>query len=158
MIITDIMNREKPIYFSFAKAKIVDKSYSFLSNFYPSPFTKDGTVYQTVEHFFQSEKFTDAEKKHSVVTAKSPTIAKRLGRKWKVDPAEWELKKEQIMKTALELKFSQNQDLKDKLIATSNRPLIEYSKRDKYWGGSIAGAKNRLGILLMELRDSLSSN
>ena len=71
------------------------------------------------------------------------------------------------MKTALTAKFAQHSDLKDKLLATGDRPLAEADPRDKEWGiGTSADTskakdpakwpgQNRLGTLLMEIRTQL---
>ena len=53
-------------------------------------------------------------------------------------------------------KFTQSQDLKDKILGTGNRKLIEHTDRDKYWGdGGNGEGQNRLGIILMKVRDEL---
>ncbi len=60
------------------------------------------------------------------------------------------------MYEGLRAKFSQNKELKDKLLATGQAKLVEHTDRDKYWGdGGNGEGKNRLGILLMKLRDEL---
>lgn len=58
------------------------------------------------------------------------------------------------MKKALIYKFSQNPDMLKKLIQTGSDKLVEYSMKDPYWGGMLENSKNRLGALLMELRDN----
>lgn len=54
----------------------------------------------------------------------------------------------------LRAKFTQNKKLAEKLLATGNRQLREHTGRDRYWGdGGVKNiGKNRMGILLMELR------
>ena len=60
------------------------------------------------------------------------------------------------MKKALTAKFTQNPDLKAKLLATGNRALVEANPTDAYWGyGRTKKGKNRMGILLQQLRDEL---
>lgn len=62
------------------------------------------------------------------------------------------------MKKCLLAKFEQNYDLKIKLLGTGDAILIESSPRDEYWGsGKYNMGKNKLGRLLMEVRDSLLS-
>ena len=49
--------------------------------------------------------------------------------------------------------------LKELLINTGDAFLIEASPVDSYWGeGKYGTGKNRLGILLMKLRDELKEN
>lgn len=58
------------------------------------------------------------------------------------------------MYEGLRHKFTQNKELKQKLLETGDRKIIEHTDRDKYWGdGGNGEGKNRLGILLMKLRD-----
>lgn len=50
------------------------------------------------------------------------------------------------MYEGLRHKFSQNTDLKNKLIATGSKKIVEHTKRDSYWGdGGDGSGKNRLG-------------
>lgn len=58
------------------------------------------------------------------------------------------------MLCGLRAKFTQNENLKKKLLETGDRILREHTGRDKYWGdgGKKFTGKNRLGFLLMEVR------
>lgn len=58
------------------------------------------------------------------------------------------------MMQGLRAKFSQNEDILQKLLATGDRVLREHTGADKYWGdGGVKNTgKNRLGVLLMKLR------
>ena len=79
----------------------------------------------------------------------------------------WEEEKESVMYDAIYHKFSQNEDLKEKLLSTGNKILVEASPYDKYWGVGLSSesesilnpnewkGSNRLGFLLMELREQL---
>ena len=50
-------------------------------------------------------------------------------------------------------------NLRDKLLATENRHLYENSPYDYYWGiGKEHTGKNRLGELLMQVRDELQQS
>ena len=58
---------------------------------------------------------------------------------------------------ALQAKFTQHKDLKELLLSTKNRELVEHSPYDSYWGdGGDGSGKNKLGILLMKLRKDLT--
>ena len=71
--------------------------------------------------------------------------------------SEWEEMKEDIMFKALQAKFAQHEKLKRMLVDTKDRQLVERSPYDSYWGdGGDGSGKNRLGVLLMRLRDNLT--
>ena len=129
-----------------------------LSNLYPSPFTLDGKVWPSVEHYFQSQKFpTSPEYQEQIRTAKTPVNAKTLGGSSTVPVRpDWDTVQEDVMRKALNAKFTQNPVLKSVLLSTGDSPLQDASSTDAYWGvGRTKKGKNRLGILLIELRSSL---
>lgn len=70
-------------------------------------------------------------------------------------PENWPEIKEGIMLIGLRAKFEQNEKLLEKLLETGNRILREHTPRDKYWGdgGLKNTGKNRLGVLLMQVRE-----
>ena len=140
-----------PIFF-FRK----NRPFSELSNFAPGPFEVDGVRWPTVEHYFQAQKFNDPDYRERIRLAHSPLEARTLGQTRKVPiRSDWESVKEVVMKQGLRLKF-QNPQLRSLLLSTKARILIEDSPYDRYWGaGPDRKGKNRLGILLMEIRDEI---
>lgn len=137
---------------------VIDKfdgtEYGFLSNFYSSPIQYEGIVYPTVEHMFQALKALDIETRKKIANAATPGQAKRLGRSVALRE-DWEEVKIDVMRTALQLKFS-DPTLRAKLIATGEAELIEGNTwNDRFWGVCRGSGKNMLGLLLMELRSSL---
>ncbi|NYZ49218.1 N-glycosidase YbiA, partial [Escherichia coli] len=69
----------------------------------------------------------------------------------------WESVKEQVMRKALRAKFEQHPELRALLLATAPAKLVEHTENDAYWGdGGNGKGKNRLGYLLMELREQLA--
>jgi ribA/ribD-fused uncharacterized protein len=133
-----------------------NQPFSELSNFAPAAFEVDGIRWPTVEHYFQAQKFEDADYRERIRMAHSPMEAKTLGQTRKVPiRSDWESVKESVMRRALLLKF-QNPRFRSLLLSTKSRPLIEDSPYDRYWGaGADRKGKNRLGVLLMEIRDEL---
>jgi ribA/ribD-fused uncharacterized protein len=110
--------------------------------------------YPTNEHYFQSKKFAGKQYEMTVVEAKTPAECFKLGQTRQVPIREnWNEVKEEVMYQGLKLKFGQNADLKQKLLDTGNREIIEHTDKDHYWGDGLGKGKNRLGILLMQLRD-----
>jgi ribA/ribD-fused uncharacterized protein len=134
-------------------------AYQELSNFVPFGFEDDGVYWPTVEHYFQAQKFPGAENaayREKIRAAKTPKDAKALGRtRAVVIRPDWEEAKETIMLHALRRKFATG-ELQALLLATGDRPLIEGSPFDSYWGcGRTGKGKNRLGELLMLVRAEL---
>ena len=134
-----------PIYF-FSKSD----RYFWLSNFSSYGFEEDGVFWPTVEHYFQTQKFHDRDFQEKIRNAKSPKQAKALGQTRKIRIRnDWEAVKEDVMLNALRKKF-QSPKLRQMLLSTGKRELIENSTYDKYWGCGRGGrGKNRLGKLLM---------
>ena len=139
---------DTPLYF-YTKN---DPYYEF-SNFAPFGFEDEGVYWPTIEHYFQAQKFEDAEYRKRIQNARSAKDAKSLGQS-RAEPlrGDWEEIKEEVMKKALLGKFS-HAKLKNLLLSTDNRDLIEAAPSDYYWGcGKDGSGRNRLGELLMEVR------
>lgn len=133
-------------------------AYREFSNFFPSAFDLDGKRWPTVEHYFQAQKFTaNPEYQEEIRVAKTPEKAKSLGAtREKPIRADWDTVREDVMKKALQAKFTQNPDLKAKLLSTGTRTLVEANPTDAYWGyGRTKKGKNRMGVLLQQLRDEM---
>lgn len=153
------------------QASIVDKS--CLSQWFVAPFEIDGQVYQTAEHYMmaQKAKLFDASLFDEIVNASHPNEAKKLGRQVKnYDENVWQAQRFNIVVDANLAKFSQHTALKDFLIATQNRVLVEASPVDKIWGIGLAQEHahaeqpkhwkglNLLGFALMQVRQQLIDN
>lgn len=131
--------------------------YAFLSNFYPCFVTYEGIRYPSVEHAFQAAKTLDENERKRFAVMKTAADAKYFGRR--VDLREdWEQIKDDVMLECLRSKFS-NKELKEKLLSTQSRMLVEGNNHgDKYWGKVHGVGKNRLGELLMKVRSELNEN
>ena len=131
--------------------------YGCFSNFSRHAFELDGHNWPTSEHYFQAQKFAGTEHYGHVMRAKTPREAANIGRDRKrpLRP-DWEQIKEDGMRKALYAKFTTHQELKNVLLSTGDEKLIEKTTNDYYWGcGTNETGLNRLGVLLMELRDKL---
>jgi ribA/ribD-fused uncharacterized protein len=139
--------------------------HGFLSNFamLPAPgIWLDGLWWVTTEHYYQAQKVVWPDGSRNAATfarisgARHPGEAARLGRSAPLRP-DWRSVREGIMWLALLAKFTQILDLRNRLLATAPAVLIENSPRDAFWGvGADGTGKNRLGAMLMELRDVLA--
>lgn len=127
------------------------------SNFASFPIKIAGKVWPTSEHYFQAQKFTDTHYAEAIRRAKSPMVAARLGRDRKMPlRKDWESVKIGIMRQAVEAKFKQHSVLRELLLSTENRRIIEHTTNDHYWGdGGDGSGKNMLGKILMDIRANL---
>ena len=63
------------------------------------------------------------------------------------------------MTKIVELKFTQNEDLRAKLLETKDEPLEEGNTwGDKIWGTVNGEGKNLLGKILMKTREKIKNN
>ena len=125
--------------------------YAFLSNFFEAPVKFHGLRFRNNEAAFQSMKTSDREQ---FVNLRA-NEAKRLGRKVKLRE-DWESVKDNIMYEIVVEKFKQNQDLKFKLLDTGDAELVEGNWwNDTYWGVCEGVGENKLGKILMKVREEL---
>jgi len=135
----------------------VSDEFGCFSNFAPYPIQISGKTWPTSEHYFQAQKFQDAEYRERIRKNRSPAIAARMGRSRKQPlRGDWESVKVEIMRTALDAKFAQHEELAALLLATGEAAIVEHTERDSFWGdGGDGSGKNILGKLLMQIRDEL---
>jgi hypothetical protein len=135
----------------------VDKPYGFFSNFFKRKIIIDGKIWPTTEHFFQAMKFAGTQYEEYIRNLKTAREAADSGRdRTKPLRNDWESVKDDIMRTAIRAKFTQNEDLKALLLSTEGSLLVEHTENDSYWGdGGDGTGKNMLGKILMEVRNEL---
>ena len=146
----------------------VDKS--CFSQWFPRGFTIDEVYYKTAEHYMMAEKarLFDNEMVSEILNAKSTKEVKSLGRKVKnFDDKVWSEASFDVVVKGNMAKFSQHEDLKDFLLSTSKKIIVEASPYDKVWGiGMLADDEkasnplkwrglNKLGFALMVVRDEI---
>ena len=138
---------------------MIDKfngKYDFLSNYYVAPVTYNGLTFQSNEAAFQAQK-TLNEGQRRKFTRMAPNRAKAKGRNV-ILRSDWEEVKNKIMYEVCYAKFTQNPELKEKLLATGDEELIEGNTwHDTYWGVCNRRGKNKLGKILMRVREELSN-
>ena len=149
-------------------------SKSCFSQWYEASFEIDSVKYKTAEHYMMAEKarlFGDSDVLAQILAAEHPGAAKKLGRLVKgFQPETWLENRFEIVVRGNVAKFGQNPELKDFLIATGNRILVEASPRDRIWGIGLGQNNpdaedpckwrglNLLGFALMEVRNVLIAN
>ena len=130
--------------------------YAFLSNFWEVPVTYKGLTYGSNEAAFQAQKCMTEEEKMEF-TALRPSASKKLGRRVQLRP-DWEEVKVGIMEEIVRAKFTQNEDLKWRLIGTGDACLEEGNTwHDTCWGvdAKTGEGLNHLGKILMKVRKEL---
>ena len=133
--------------------------YHFLSNFFPTKIIIDGLEYNSTEHYFQSMKFTDPKIQEKVRNAPTPSIAKKIAKKFRKREDWYDISLD-VMERALRAKFNKP-DLRKKLIATGDMYLQEGNRwNDTFWGVDLktGKGKNHLGRLLMKIRTKIKTN
>ena len=140
-----------------APAKIAEfqGDYRFLSNFYPATVEFEGITYPTVEHAYQSAKTLDLNDRKRIAALPTPSDAKREGRKLKLRE-DWERVKFDVMERCVRYKFTHDAELRAKLLATGDAILEEGNNwGDQVWGVVNGVGENRLGKILMKVREEL---
>ena len=138
-----------------------------LDNDYISPFELDGHKWQTVEHYYQGNKFKSTNKDFYLLfsldsdskISKDVELAKAAGSKTgklktevvrskdiKIDPEFYGGNEEVVIEKGIYAKFSQNNDLKKLLLKTQTAKLLHYKR------GSEPEISNSLMIVRNRLR------
>ncbi|HEV7909306.1 MAG TPA: NADAR family protein [Pseudonocardiaceae bacterium] len=142
-----------------------------LSQWWEAPFSVEGITYRTAEHFMMERKarlFGDEVSAERVLAAAHPGEAKRHGREVRgFDGAVWEVNRYDIVVRANLAKFGQHEDLREFLLRTGDRVLVEASPVDAVWGIGVSADDERatrpsewpglnlLGQALMDVRAAL---
>lgn len=143
-----------------------------LSQWWPSPFSVDGVEYATAEHYMMAEKarlFGDEEILAEILAKPDPGRAKAFGRKIRgFDERVWAEHRYDIVVRGNIAKFSAHDDLREYLVSTGDKVLVEASPVDRIWGIGLAEEDpealrpsqwqglNLLGFALMDARAALA--
>lgn len=131
--------------------------YEFLRNDFPCIVSFEGDMYPSVEHAFQAAKTNDVAIRQQIRGAVNGNEAKRIGRKISLSSTIWKSQRSDIMSALVRQKFTENVNLKIKLLLTGNQELIQGNcKDDQFWGQTIDGVgENTLGKILMRTRAAI---
>ncbi len=107
------------------------------SPWYPAPFTVDGVVYPTAEHWMMAGKarlFGDEDALQRILVAPDPKSAKAIGREVRgFDDKVWKENARRLVTEGNVHKFSQNEELRKFLLSTEQTVLVEAAPRDQIW-------------------------
>jgi ribA/ribD-fused uncharacterized protein len=131
--------------------------YAEFSNFAPYGVSVDDVWWQTVEHYFQAQKFHDEAYREKIRKSGKPKDAKGLGMTRKIPlRCDWEEVKDEIMLGAVRIKFRTHELPRTLLLSTGEVDIVENAPMDAYWGcGPDGFGLNKLGRILMQVRSEL---
>ena len=148
-----------------------DEKYGFLSNWYLSHFTVQGTEFSSMEQYMMYQKatcFYDEDIASQIMKTEDVAKIKQLGRAVSgYDDHVWNGIRQIVVYEGLMAKFSQNQEPKEQLMDTGGAILAECAVRDGIWGIGLSmtdpdrfdrskwKGQNLLGYALMMVRDRL---
>lgn len=151
-----------------------DEENGYLSNWYLSDFTVDGTAYSSMEQYMMYQKailFQDAAAAQQILSTANVGKIKALGRSVQgYDDIIWSGLRQMIVYNGLLEKFRQNEELRSRLLATSPNILAECAVQDRIWGIGLSmkddkrfdlsqwRGQNLLGFSLMCVRAALISS
>lgn len=146
------------------------------SQWFESEFTDDdGNVYPTAEHWMMAKKalcFEDDETFKKVLEDPFPNNVKRYGRQIKnYDDKKWSSTRYHVVVDGSVRKFTSQDILKQYLLSTDNKVIVEASPYDRVWGigydvpeaKQLSGpdkwdGQNLLGYALMEAREIIKKD
>ncbi|MEL7221345.1 MAG: NADAR family protein [Bacteroidota bacterium] len=127
--------------------------------------------FSSAEQFMMFNKallFLDRKVAAEIMKTNDPRQQKELGRQVKnFDPEIWEYARSEIVFAGNKMKFNQNEDLKQALLATVGTTLVEASPYDQIWGVGLSANEetiqsrkswnglNLLGEILTEIREEM---
>lgn len=134
-----------------------EKPYGCFSNFSAHGFMLDELYWATSEHYFQAQKFVQTPYLEEVRQTKTPKDAANMGRNRSLPlRPDWNQVKDDVMRQAVMQKFRTHAEIREILLLTGDEVLVENSPIDYYWGcGKDGSGKNKLGLILMEVREIL---
>ncbi|HTM06548.1 MAG TPA: NADAR family protein [Patescibacteria group bacterium] len=138
-----------------------EEFYAF-TNFFESEVYIDGFIWPTSEHYYQAMKYTKHPRIQVIIYTK-PTAREAFNSGSKDEDntpfidTDWQQRSLKTMIKIVWLKFNQHETLKQLLLSTDDKILVENAgKNDDFYGaGENFKGKNWLGCILMAVRDKL---
>jgi len=128
----------------------------------------NGVLVLTTETMYKACRFPHlTEVQREIIAQHSPMTAKMKSKPHrKYSRPDWDEVRYKVMRWCLRVKLAQNyEEFGSLLLATLDRPIVEQSRKDDYWGAKLADeagdtliGQNVLGRLLMELREKLKDD
>ena len=148
-----------------------DEPDGYLSNWYPAEIVIDGIKFSSVEQYIMYKKcevFGDMVSAQKVLATEDTKRQQSIGRKASGYVSNvWAGMRQVVVLRGLFAKFSQNEDLRKKLLDTDDAYIVECARTDKVWAcgrrldddrrldAAQWDGQNILGFALMEVREML---
>lgn len=140
----------------FNSVRFFSSPYDVLNNWGANRVKVWGKNFTSAEHAYQYKKFetTSPEVAESIFRAPSPWATYQIARQsGSLARKDWHTIKLSIMEEIIRAKAQQNDDVREQLMKTGNREIIENSPWDEFWGcGKSGKGLNHLGKLWMKVR------
>jgi type I restriction enzyme S subunit len=145
-----------------------DEPFGGLSNMAGGyPIRVNGICILTSEALYQACRFPHLpDVQRMIIGEKSPMTAKMRSKPYRKNSRrDWEQVRVRIMRWCLRMKLANNWSaFSELLLRTGDRPIVEQSRKDDFWGAKAVGdgdtlvGMNVLGRLLMELREQVKEH
>jgi ribA/ribD-fused uncharacterized protein len=121
------------------------------------PIKLDDIEWPSVEHYINAMRFEDGNYREKIRLAPHPTLAHKLGKSWfKKKRSDWKKTRDAYMTRAIWIKCKTYPEVAQELLDTGDRPFLETSNFDYYWGcGRDTRGQNKYGLVLQAVRDRL---
>ena len=113
-------------------------------------------TFPSAEALFQASRNLDSVYHCKQMRSKAPSISRKLGEKVETDD-KWDENMEKLMMKIQRLKFKQHPRILENLQFTGRRNIIFNSRKDLFFGIGSGNGKNKLGGILMKIREDSTS-
>ena len=149
----------------FTANLVMEKAYQFsrfdcaspLSTCSEHPIFLDDQNWLTCEHYVQAKTLRNAKQAMKVGSLPSGEKAHGYGKAWyRSKIADYKSTAPILMKRALYIKVQMYEEVREALLATEDRLIVETSQYDYFWGiGRDQRGLNHIGKAWMDIRDKL---
>lgn len=136
-----------------------EAEYYMFSNFASFAVKYGDRIWMTSEHAYQAAKFEEKDIIDLIHTSLSAHNSKKIAKEYKDKiKANWDEIKISVMEDIVRAKIATHPYIREKLLGTGDREIIEDSHQDSFWGrGADFKGRNELGKVWMKIRKELQN-